>query len=163
MSRQVQWTDHGHLEIRPPKYGSERTVYVPDSLVTMLAEHVRLYRPGDDPNRWLFPGRRDTDMPAHSATIARHWRILRDKVGIEYRLHDLRHFYASGLVAAGCDVVTVQRALGHSSASITLATYGHLWPNANDRTRKAADQLLSLSLGPTADGLRTEGQKRPAD
>jgi len=30
------------------------------------------------------------------------------------RLHDLRHFYASGLIAAGCDVVTVQRAMGHS-------------------------------------------------
>src|SRR3954470_4665509 len=30
----------------------------------------------------------------------------------EYTLHDLRHFYASGLIAAGCDVVTVQRALG---------------------------------------------------
>jgi integrase len=38
----------------------------------------------------------------------------RDKVGIKYRLHDLRHFYASGLIAAGCDVLTVQRALGHS-------------------------------------------------
>ena len=52
--RQVQWTDDGRLEIRAPKYGSERTVYIPDRLVTMLAEHVRLYRPGDDPDRWLF-------------------------------------------------------------------------------------------------------------
>jgi hypothetical protein len=33
------------------------------------------------------------------------------------KLHDLRHFYASGLIAAGCDVVTVQRALGHSSTN----------------------------------------------
>jgi len=24
-------------------------------------------------------------------------------------LHDLRHFYAAGLIVAGCDVVTVQR------------------------------------------------------
>jgi integrase len=78
-------------------------------------------------------------------------------VGIEYRLHDLRHFYASGLIAAGCDVVTVQRALGHSSAAITLTTYSHLWPDANDRTRKAVDELLDQSLGSTADALRTEG------
>jgi hypothetical protein len=28
-------------------------------------------------------------------------------------------FYASGLIAAGCNVVTVQRALGHASASVT--------------------------------------------
>ncbi len=43
VSRQVQWTDDGQMEIRPPKYGSERTVYIPDRLVALLAEHVRLY------------------------------------------------------------------------------------------------------------------------
>jgi integrase len=37
-----------------------------------------------------------------------------------------RHFYASGLIAAGCDVVTVQRALGHAKATTTLSTYAHL-------------------------------------
>jgi integrase len=154
--RQVQWTDDGEMEIRPPKYGSERTVYVPDGLVTMLAEYVRVYRPGDDPDRWLFPGSRDANLPAHAATVGRSWRIVRDEVGIPYRLHDLRHFFASGLIAAGCDVVTVQRALGHSSAAITLTTYSHLWPDANDRTRKAAEGLFDASLGTAADALRTE-------
>jgi len=57
-------------------------------------------------------------------------------------LHDLRHFYASGLINAGCDVVTVQRALGHANASVTLTTYSHLWPNADDRTRNAAAVLF---------------------
>jgi integrase len=61
----------------------------------------------------------------------------------EFTLHDLRHFYASGLIAAGCDVVTVQRALGHASATITLNTYSHLWPTAEDRTRSAAADLMS--------------------
>ena len=73
--------------------------------------------------------------------------------------HDLRHFYASGLIRAGCDVVTVQRALGHSSATTTLATYSHLWPDANDRTRRAAAELLDAALGvaadAAADALRT--------
>jgi integrase len=90
--------------------------------------------------------------PAHAATVARWWRKVRDKVDIEHRLHDLRHFYASGLIAAGCDVVTVQRALGHSSAAITLTTYSHLWPDTNDRTRKAAAGLFAEAIGSTADG-----------
>lgn len=87
------------------------------------------------------------------------------------RLHDLRHFYASGLIAAGCDVVTVQRALGHSSATTTLNTYSHLWPTAEDRTRAAAADLMSQATGrPTgpsdADSAHrgapeTGGQKRP--
>lgn len=155
--RQVQWTDDGEMEIRGPKYGSERTVYAPDQLVKIISEHVRLHRPGDDPDRWLFPGARNEQLPAHAATVGRWWRMVRDAVGIEHRLHDLRHFYASGLIAAGCDVVTVQRALGHSSASVTLDTYSHLWPDAADRTRKAAAGLVDQALGSTADALRTEG------
>jgi integrase len=126
-------------------------VYIPDQLVTLLAEHVRRYRPGNDPDRWLFPGSRDARLPAHAATVARSWRIVRDRVGMTNRLHDLRHFYASGLIRAGCDVVTVQRALGHPSAAITLTTYSHLWPDANDRTRKAAGELFAESVGTAAD------------
>jgi integrase len=156
--RQVQWSDSGVMELRGPKYGSERTVYVPERLMTMVAEHVRMYRAGDDPDRWLFPGARDDQRPTHAATVARWWRLIRDQIGIDYRLHDLRHFYASGLIAAGCDVVTVQRALGHSSASVTLDTYGQLWPDANDRTRSAAAGLVDQALGSAADGLRTTGQ-----
>lgn len=41
-------------------------------------------------------------------------------------------YSASGLIAAGCDVVTVQRAMGHASAT-TLSTYAHLWPTAEER------------------------------
>ncbi|MGI8523240.1 MAG: tyrosine-type recombinase/integrase, partial [Nocardioides sp.] len=80
---------------------------------------------------------------------------LRAKVGMEaFTLHDLRHYFASGLIADGCDVVTVQYALGHSSASITLNVYSHLWPRAEDRTRAAAANLIATTAAP-ADSLRT--------
>lgn len=163
VQRQVQWTDDGKMEIRGPKYGSERTVFIPDGLVTMLSEHVRVYRGGDDPDRWLFPGARNSDLPAHAATVSRWWRLVRKDIGIDHRLHDLRHFYASGLIADNCDVVTVQKALGHSTPSVTLDTYSHLRPDANDRTRKAAAGLVEQALGATADALRTEAAKRPSD
>jgi integrase len=109
--------------------------------------------------RWPFPGGRDTSLPAHSATVSRWWRIVRAKVGMPHRLHDCRHFYASGLIAAGGDVVTVQRALGHSTPSVTLDTYSHLWPDADDRTRKATAGLVDQALGATADALRTDAAK----
>ena len=61
-------------------------------------------------------------------------------------------------IAAGCDVVTVQRAMGHSKTTTTLDTYAHLWPTAEDRTRGAAEPMLSEALkqraGPSADSLR---------
>jgi integrase len=149
VSRQVQRVTGG-IEIRPPKYGSERVVYPPDGLVRLLSEHVRLYLPGDDPDRWLFPGRGEN--PLHQDSVTAKWRRVRAAAGLDYRLHDLRHFYASGLIHAGCDVVTVQRALGHGSASFTLSTYAHLWPKAEDRTRKAAADMFAAS---TADPVRT--------
>ena len=155
VERQVQRMKGVEVDVRAPKFGSERTVYAPDELLAMLSEHIRLYRTGDDPSRWMFPGR--SGHPLHQNSVGYWWRRARTAVANTYRLHDLRHFYASGLIAAGCDVVTVQRALGHSNASITLTTYSHLWPDADDRTRKAAAGLVDQALGAPADELRTEG------
>jgi hypothetical protein len=57
-------------------------------------------------------------------------------------------------------VVTVQRALGHATASVTLGTYSHLWPSADDRTRAAASAMLADALAPdAADSVRTSGQR----
>jgi integrase len=53
--------------------------------------------------------------------------------------HDLRHAYASRLLAEGEWVVAVER-LGHDDASLVLKTYGHLMPDSEDRTRRAMDE-----------------------
>ncbi len=42
------------------------------------------------------------------------------------RLHDLRHSFASLLLAAGADLKTVSTALGHSTISVTADTYAHV-------------------------------------
>ena len=85
--------------------------------------------------------------PLHNNAVTYRWRQTRKAAGTpSIRLHDLRHFYASGLIAAGCDVVTVQRALGHSSATTTLNSYSHPWPTAEDRTRAAAGELWTAAL-----------------
>jgi hypothetical protein len=41
----------------------------------------------------------------------------------QVRFHDLRHSFASNLLGAGVDVVTVSKALGHANVHITLVTY----------------------------------------
>lgn len=152
VSRQVQRADAREVEIRLPKYGSERVVPIPDELVTMLSAHVALGHRGE----WLFQGAGDT--PPHQNTVGYWWRRTRAAAGLPgVRLHDLRHFYASGLIAAGCDVVTVQRALGHAKATTTLETYSHLWPSAEDKTRKAAAALAGEVLGADVGNLRAGG------
>jgi integrase len=43
------------------------------------------------------------------------------------RWHDLRHTFASVLIAQGSNVLFVSRQLGHSTPTVTLDTYGHLF------------------------------------
>jgi integrase len=45
-----------------------------------------------------------------------------------FSFHDLRHYLASLLIASGADIKTVQPRMRHASATTTLDTYGHLWP-----------------------------------
>lgn len=122
--------------------------------------HVDAYTDKRAVARWLFQG--EPGYPPHQNTVGYWWRKTQTSAGLSgIRLHDLRHFYASGLIAAGCDVVTVQRALSHASATTTLRTYAHLWPTAADRTRAAAADLMrsATSLENSADSLRTRSSK----
>ena len=61
----------------------------------------------------------------------------------EITLHDLRHFYASLLIRNGANVKLVQARLGHKSATETLDTYGHLWPDADEQTRNILNEALT--------------------
>ena len=145
VTRQVQRVNGGAIDVRAPKYGSERVVHLADGLVDLLAQHVADFGTIGD-KQWLFTG--EGDEPPHQNTVGYWWRKTLRTAGLSgIRLHDLRHFYASGLIAAGCDVVTVQRSLGHAKATTTLNTYAHLWPTAEDRTRKAAQSIIDASLG----------------
>ena len=65
--------------------------------------------------------------------------------------HSLRHYYASLLIRHGESVKTVQARLGHTSAAETLDTYSHLWPDSDDPTREAVDQVLRGFRGLPAD------------
>ena len=58
-------------------------------------------------------------------------------------MHDLRHFYASLLIAEGQSVKVVQNRLGHRSAVETLDVYGHLWPDSEADTMTAVDRALA--------------------
>lgn len=75
----------------------------------------------------------------------------------DFRLHDLRHYFASLLIAAGLDIKTVQARLRHASAKTTLDVYGHLWPDRDESSRAAVAAVFEARSGDPADGLRTQG------
>jgi integrase len=136
--RQVARAGGGGIEVRAPKFSSERDVFVPEMLTDLLASHAASNTDGHVRPLFTHSGR----LLDHNM-VWRRWHAACARAGVSgINLHAVRHYYASGLIAAGCDVVTVQRALGHANATTTLNTYSHLWPNAEDRTRAAALQLM---------------------
>jgi integrase len=58
-------------------------------------------------------------------------------------MDDLRHYFASLLIASGADVKTVQARLRHASAKTTLDTYGHIWPDRDESTRTAVKAVIA--------------------
>ncbi len=79
------------------------------------------------------------------------------------RFHDLRHFYASALIAANLNPKIIQTRLGHATITETMDTYGHLFVDADDQGRTAVDQAISpvfaeLDRNRRADDRKSAGQ-----
>jgi len=157
VARQVQGSTNKAATLVPPKYGSERTVFVPDELMASLSAHVAAQRISDPADQmFLTP----LGRLWHRNTAGEEFRRIRERAGLpsDVTLHTLRHTFASNLIASGCDVVTVQRSLGHAQPSITLNVYSHLWPSAEDRTRAATAAFMASAMN-SADSVRTETEK----
>ena len=81
---------------------------------------------------------------AHIGRLERDWREIRASAGLEdMRIHDLRHSYASMLIAEGLSLPIVGSMLGHSSPSMT-ARYAHL---SDDVQRQAAEIVGKIGGG----------------
>jgi integrase len=62
----------------------------------------------------------------------------------ELTFHGLRHSHASQLIAAGVDIVTISKRLGHFKPSTTLAIYAHMF-NTEDSKAAAINTALQAS------------------
>ncbi|MET7330154.1 tyrosine-type recombinase/integrase [Nonomuraea sp. NPDC005650] len=54
-------------------------------------------------------------------------------------LHQLRHYYASVMLAGGVSVRELAEYLGHADPGFTLRVYAHMMPGSHGRARKAID------------------------
>lgn len=130
----VQWPED------PLKSDTSRTaVPIPAELTLQLSAAVARWR-GETV---VTDGNRAAASPW---AIERAVRTARKKIpGLPegFRFHDLRHYLASLLIASGADVKVVQARLRHASATTTLNTYAHLWPDADESTRAAVGAVLA--------------------
>lgn len=143
-----QW--HGQLDrFEPPKSkASNRTIPASDRVLAALSTHLAEHGAGEHGVIVHADGR-----PLNANRMAWRWELTADAAGSSLTFHALRHHYASSLISAGCSIVAVQHALGHSKPSITLDTYGHLMPSDTDRIRTAIDQAWNAECVLSASDL----------
>ena len=76
---------------------------------------------------WLFPHRRDLNMPMTTIQKAHEEALKKSKIKPSFRLYDLRHTFGSRSAMAGVDLATLKELMGHSNISITMR-YVHPTP-----------------------------------
>jgi integrase len=96
-------------------------------------------------------------------------QALCEKLGLpSVRFYDLRHIQASLLIAQGVHKKMISERLDHSSITLTMDTYGHLFPGADKEASNHMDTILSAGNGemntpaPTRSSLRLVDKKRTA-
>lgn len=97
--------------------------------------------------------------PVTPTTVDVAFRVARETVkGLPdgFRVHDLRHYFASLLISAGLDVKVVQTRLRHASAKTTLDVYGHMWPDKDESARAVVAAVMNDRFTTRADSLRTD-------
>jgi integrase len=140
------------LRFKSPKTKhGRRSITLPPSAVTVLRDH---WKAQQERRLTLGMGKAlDNSLvfatwegkPRSPSSVTKEWSLAIAATKLpRVTLHSLRHTHASHLIASGMDVLTISRRLGHGSPTITLAVYGHLFPNTDDR----AAQIMEAALVP---------------
>jgi integrase len=105
---------------------------------THAAKVVRLTR-----SPWVFPAQQGA-ASGHVVNIDYVWWRVRAQAGLgDFRLHDLRHSFASMLISAGESLSVVGSLLGHSQPG-TTARYAHL---VDEAQKAATDKVGAMIRG----------------
>ena len=118
----------GRLLFGAPKTkSSRRTVPVPGFVAGALQEHLALFC-DPAPEALVFAGA-DGGVLRANGWRARQWKKAISAAGVDpLRPHDLRHTAVSLWIAAGASPKQVATWAGHTSVSVVLDRYGHLFP-----------------------------------
>jgi integrase len=140
VSRQAQTLRDGvHLDLPPKTDAGYRTIELATETVDAIALHLATY-----PARHSLVFTTSSGRPVRRNLLGEAWTKAKDKADIRQplRFHDLRHRYASVLIEAGLDPLTIKTLMGHASITETYDTYGHLFPSQSARAAKAISRAI---------------------
>ena len=92
---------------------------------------------------YVFSHAPDGSAPINPDGITHRFRRLARRLGVGCRLHDLRHFMVTQLVAGGVDWRTVAGRAGHADGHMTLGTYAHFQQAQDRQAAEFMDRLLA--------------------
>ena len=105
------------IRITHGKGAKQRQVPLSPRLLQELRDYWKQYKPAS----LLFPGN-SVDKTYADTTIQKAIKASAMAAGIKKDItpHTLRHSYATGLLEAGVDLLTISRLLGHASFATTM-------------------------------------------
>jgi len=114
------------LTVRGETSKSSKTRYVP--LNKTVLDVLKTWKPKKvDAGAYVFAGADGARLVDIKTAWKNLLKSITDKPIVGFRVHDLRHTFASKLVQAGVDLNTVRELLGHGDIKMTLR-YAHLAP-----------------------------------
>ena len=110
----------------------------------------------------VFSADPDGARPWAPNDVTKDFIRVRKAVGLDtVRLHDLRHFAATRLLAEGVPVRTVSGRLGHANAATTLGVYAHFVEESDKEAAAKLGSLLAKSRKPPARKRAVRARKAP--
>jgi integrase len=135
--------DRKRRDVPPKTERAVRDVILMPALAEALRQH-RAQTRFNQPDDYVFTTQAGTAH--HAPNIgARALNPALEKAGLQQvRWHDLRHTFASLLIASGANITFVSRQLGHTSSQITLGVYAHVLDREGQarRTREMLQDML---------------------
>ena len=131
-------SDRHQIHVVQGKGKKDRYTLLSPRLLAELRSYWRLYRPKD----WLFPSKVYPERHITEDAVQQAFNAAVERVGLPERggIHSLRHSFATHLLEAGVDPLTLQRLLGHSRLS-TTTTYLHVRQERVDQIASALDLI----------------------
>lgn len=78
--------------------------------------------------------------------ISNRFATLRERLGLSFRFHDLRHYYASLLLALGVPDKYAMQRMGHATPSMLKNVYQHLMQDKQDEITNTINQALETKF-----------------
>lgn len=128
------------IKIIAGKGNKDRFTILPQSIIPLLEQYYRVYRP----TKYLFEGQ-IKGVPMNDRSIQHAIRKSMIDAGLgdfKFSAHSLRHSFATHLLDNGNDIHTIKELLGHSKIETTMI-YLHLTKQKREKLVSPLDVVLN--------------------